>query len=88
LKPHQPRKPLSDPIARAEYMREVETLHKRLNELIISPAVVVLVATKANYVNTDVTTAAEVAAAMNTLAAAVNLQAAAINSLLARLNAT
>lgn len=78
MKPMQPRKPLNDDYNKIEFLREMETLHKRLNELIISPA---NGAIKADYEAADTGTAAAIAAIFN-------LQAAAINAILAKLDLT
>lgn len=82
MRPQQPRKPLSDTYNKLEYLKALEELHKRLNELIISPAVASssttvaasFTATKSDYVAGDVGTAADIATALNTLAAAINLR--------------
>lgn len=88
MKPEHPLKPISDSYNRLEFLRQAEILHRRLNDLIISPAVTSLEATKDDYVAVDTDTAAEVAAAMNVLATTLNLHAAALNSILAKLNTT
>lgn len=85
-KPEQPIKPISESYNHLEALRETAALHKRLNNLIISPAVTALSATKESYVAADVGTAANIAAALNTIAAALNLNTAALNQVLAKLN--
>ena len=85
-KPQQPQKPLSETYNRLEFLRETEALHKRLNALILTPAVTALEATKADYVAADTGTAADIATALNTIAAALNLNTTAVNQLLAKMN--
>jgi hypothetical protein len=86
LKPQQPRKPLKEQYDRLEFLREVESLHKRLNELIISPATDGLSDTKDDYAAGDVGSAANIAAALNVIAAALNANTSAVNQLLEKLN--
>lgn len=86
MRAQQPRKPLSPSFNRDEYLRELQDLHKRLNELAISPVVEELEDTKDDYVAGDVGSAADIASALNTLAAALNLNTAALNQVLAKLN--
>lgn len=87
-KPEQPRKPMKEEYDRLEALAEYEALHRRLNALLISPAVDALTATKSNYVAGDVGSAATIAAALNTIANALNSNTAAVNQLLAKLNLT
>lgn len=86
MKPQQPRKPIGDQYNKLEFLREAEAIHKRLNDLVIDPAIEELEDTKADYVAGDVGTAANIATALNTLAAAINLNTAAINQIIAKLN--
>ena len=88
MKPEYPNKPLSLEYNHREFLREAEAIHKRLNNLIVSPAIAALEATNAAYAAGDVGSAANIAIALNVLAAAVNLQTTAINTLLDKLNAT
>lgn len=88
MKAEQPRKPIGDEYNRLEFLRETEALHRRLNELIITPAATAPAATKADYAAGDVGSAANIAAALNVIAAALNANTAATIALLAKLNAT
>lgn len=87
-KAQQPTKPLKSTYDPLEFLRESEILHKRLNDLLLSPPVADLVVTKADYVAADVGSAATIAAALNTIANALNSNTAAVNQLLAKLNLT
>lgn len=88
MKPDQPRKPVSEVFNRLEFLREAESIHKRINDLIINPSVAALANTKANYVAADVGTAADIATALNAIASALNTNTAAVNALLGKLNAS
>lgn len=85
-RPQQPTKPIKSTYDPLEFLRESEILHKRLNDLLLSPAVTTLAVTKANYVAADVGSAATIATALNTIATALNTNTAAVNQLLDKLN--
>lgn len=86
MNPQQPRKPIGDQYNKLEFLREAEAIHKRLNDLVIDPAITSLTDTKDDYVAGDVGTAANIATALNVLATAINANAAAINQIIAKLN--
>lgn len=88
MRPQQPIKPISVSFDHLEALRETAALHKRVNELIISPAVTALTDTKDDYAAGDTGSAAAIATCLNTLAAALNTNTAAVNQLLAKLNLT
>lgn len=76
MKSGQPLKVIGDEYGKLALLRELEFIHKRVNDLGISPVVANL---KTDYVAGDLGTAAAIATAFN----ATN---AAINQLLAKLN--
>lgn len=86
MKAQQPRKPIAEEFKRDEYLRELDTLHKRINDLILIPALASPEVTKADYVAGDLGTPAAIATALNTVAAALNANTAAVVALLAKLN--
>lgn len=93
MKPEQPLKVFGEDYDKLALLRELEALHKRVNDAIISPAIAAPGTSptiteaaagkskKANYVAGDVGTAANIASALNDHAVAVNTLIDAVNSL-------
>lgn len=88
-KPEQSQRELDDNYDKWRVYRELDTLHRRINGLLVNQIWVDVAADlKTDYVTPQLDTEAEIIAAFNTTNAKINALANAVNAILAKIRQT